>query len=116
MGESINSFHKRMSRVNRRHEKIYLHGGRTRIGRDGLITTVPRRRMPSFPLRGVAILFFAAILYKAVMLAWIGPIVYAERVGELAGGTAVEQAGAWILQADPATTAVASVIGPFLPD
>lgn len=115
MGETADTFRKRTNRVNRRHEQIYLNGARTKIGRDGLITTVPRKRMQSFPLRGFAILFLAAILYKSVMLAWIGPTVYAERVGALADGTVIEQAGAWLLQADPATVAVAGVIGPFLP-
>ena len=115
MGETVDTFRKRTNRVNRRHEKIYLNGARTKIARDGLLTTVPRRRMPSFPLRGFAILFLAAILYKSVMLAWIGPTVYEERLSALADGTIVEQAGAWLLQADPATVAVAGVIGPFLP-
>lgn len=114
MSETAGTFKKRLNRVNRRHEKIYLNGARTKIGRDGLITAVPRRRMPSFPLRGFAILFLAALLYKAVIFAWIGPSLYDERISALADGTIVEQAGAWLLQPDPATVTVANLIGPFL--
>lgn len=115
MSESAYTFRERMRRVNRRHEKIYINGARTKIGKDGLITTVPRRRMPTFPLRGLAIIFCAALLYKGVILAWIGPTVYDLRVGELAEGTAVERAGAWVLQADPVTAGIASAIKPILP-
>lgn len=115
MIETAENFDKRLRRVTRRHRKIYTNGARTKVGRDGLITAVPRRRAPRFPLRGVVILFAAALAYKAVMFAWLGPAVYGDRVDELQSGTVVEQAGAWALQADPVTIAIADFINPYLP-
>jgi len=116
MSRTVETFDSRLRRVNRRHTKMTLNGARARVGRDGLITAVPRRRGPKFPLRGVAILFMAALLYKSVLFAWLGDQVYNSRLAELQNGTLIEQAGAWILQPDTATVTAAAFIGPFLPN
>jgi len=94
---------------------MYANGIVRKMGKDGLISAYPRRRMPRFPLKGFAILFFAAILYKATLLAWLDSSVYQERVDTLAAGSVIEQGGAWVMQADPATTFLAGLISPLLP-
>ncbi len=109
------TFETRLRRLGRRHEKMYANGIVNKMGKDGLVSAYPRRRMPRFPLKGFVILLSAAFLYKATLLAWLGSDVYAERVTALAEGSAIEQGGAWVMQSDPATVAVASFIGPFLP-
>lgn len=115
MDDSVKSFSQRISRVNRRRQKMNNNGVVRKVGKDGLISAYPRRRMPSFPLRGIVILVMTAFLYKAVMFAWLGAAAYGDCIEALAQGTIVEQVGAWILQADPATVAFGTLIKPLLP-
>ena len=58
--------------------------------------------------------FLVAILYKAVMLAWLGDASYLDRLNELNNGTIAEQAGAWVLQIDPVTRAIADFVQPLI--
>lgn len=107
------SFEQRVRHLASKHRRM-AQGIAHRMGRDGLITAHPRRRMPSFPLRGLMILLAAAFLFKAFLYASLGASVYTERVGLLAAGSIVEQGGAWVMQADPATVWAASQINGLL--
>ena len=115
MSQTIQNFDRRLKRVNRRHNLMRENGVVAKLGKDGLISAYPRRRLPSFPLRGFLILFAAALLYKGFLLAYLGPQTYEGRVASLAEGSVVEQGGAWLLQADPATQAIAGFIKPLIP-
>lgn len=100
------SFDQRLRRLMRKHRR--MSGGVVhRIGKDGLITAYPRRRVAAFPLRAVVLLIGAVFLFKAFLLINLGPATYAERVALLQSGSLFEQAGAWLMQADPATVAIA---------
>ena len=114
MVETAQTFQKRTRQLSRRHSKMGANGVRMRMGRDGLVSLEPRRRAPRFPLKGFIIFFAAALTYKAVVLAWFGEQLYNDRLAELAGGTAIENAGAWVLQIDPVTQAMAEFIRPYL--
>ena len=61
-------------------------------------------------------LFFAGafLLFKGFLMAALGFGSYDERVVTLAQGSAVERAGAFIMQADPASVFIAQKIGPVL--
>ena len=109
------TFDTRLRRLGRRHSKMYRNGIVHKVGPDGLISAYPRRRLPRFPLRGLVILFFAALTFKGVLLASLGSGVYQQRVDLLAGGSFVEKAGAWVMQIDPATEFVARTVAPLLP-
>ncbi len=113
MASADNSFEQRVRHLASKHRRM-ASGIAHRMGRDGLITAHPRRRMPSFPLRGLMILLAAAFVFKAFLYASLGASVYEQRVGLLAAGSVVEQGGAWVMQADPATIWVAQQIGGFL--
>lgn len=115
MDDSIRSFSSRVRRVTRQHSKMNNNGVVRKVGKDGLISAYPRRRLPSFPWRGLIILMMAAFFFKAIMFASLGAATYGDRVDGLAQGTVVEQIGAWLLQADPATVAVGEFIQPLLP-
>lgn len=43
------------------------------------------------------------IAFKAVLYATLGGATYTNRVNDLASGTVIEQAGAWVMAADPIT-------------
>ena len=107
------SFEQRVRHLASKHRRM-AQGIAHRMGRDGLIIAYPRRRIPSFPLRGLMILLAAAFLFKAFLYASLGASVYEQRVGLLAGGSIVEQGGAWVMQADPATIWAARQIGGFM--
>ncbi len=114
MSQSELSFDQRVRRLSRKH-RLMADGVVHRIGDDGLISAYPRRRAPRFPLRGVMILIAAAFLFKAFLLLSLGPITYGNRVALLQDGTLPEQAGAWVMQADPATVWLADTMEQILP-
>lgn len=107
------TFEQRVRHLASKHRRM-AGGISHRLGRDGLITAHPRRRRPSFPLRGLMILLGAAFLFKAFLYASLGAGVYNQRVDLLYAGSIVEQGGAWVMQADPATIWTAERINAFL--
>lgn len=113
MSQSM-SFEARMRRLGKVHSRMYANGIVRKMGKDGLISAKPRRRIPAFPLKGFMILIAAAFLYKATLFAWLGEAVYQERVDTLASGSVIEQAGAWLMQPDAATTWIAGWISPMV--
>lgn len=111
---STPSFSKRSRQIVRAHKSVTRRGGELELGPDGLLTVRPKRRSTGIPFRGlflIAILLFGA---KALMLAQDGALGYGERVAKLSEGNMVEKAGAWIMQADPLTTALAGYIKPLI--
>ena len=88
MSQSL-SFEARMRRLGKVHSRMYANGIVRKMGKDGLISAYPRRRMPRFPLKGFLILIAAAFLFKATLFAWLGEPVYQERVDTLAAGSIV---------------------------
>ena len=102
-------FQKRLRRIVREHQR--MSNGATHVMRaDGLIVARPRVYNPKFPLRGLVLLLGAAILFKGFIYATLGSATYADRVGQLASGSIAEQAGAWVMQPDLATLAVAQFL------
>ena len=114
MSQSELSFEQRVRRLSRKH-RLMADGVVHRVGDDGLISAYPRRRAPSFPLRGVVILIAVAFLFKAFLLFSLGEITYGQRVALLENGSVFEQAGAWVMQADPATVWLADTMTQVIP-
>lgn len=102
-------FEKRLGRIVRDHQRM-TQGVVHVMRQDGLIVARPRVYNPKFPLRGLILLIGTALLFKGYIYASIGAGSYQERVAQLAEGSMVEKAGAWIMQADVATIAVAQVL------
>jgi hypothetical protein len=114
MAVAINDpFQKRLRRIVRRHNRL-VHGVRHKVTSDGLIVAKPRIYKPRFPLKGLLMLVAAAFLFKGYLYADIGAQAYNERVSDLSAGTVVEQAGAWMMFADPATKVVGDVFREIL--
>lgn len=100
-------FDQRLRRLARKHRRMSENGVAVKVLSDGLVMPVPRRRMPRFPLRAVAILLGVAFVFKGWMFAAMGEAAYGEKVVALQGGTLADQAAAWVMQADPATLWIA---------
>ena len=106
-------FDARIKRVRHSHAKM-AQGYDAKVGRDGLIVFRPKRRRKSIPWRPLLVLLAAFIGFKVFVLMQIGDIAYQERVDTLAAGTAVERAGAYAMQIDPVTRAIAAQIAPLI--
>jgi len=107
------SFEKRSRQIVRAHRSVTRRGGELSLGPDGLLTLRPKRGGTGIPFRGlflIAALFFGA---KAMMLVQDGAQTYGERVQKLTQGTTLEQVGAFVLQVDPLTVALAGYIKPM---
>ena len=113
MGENQIHFEERLRLLSRKHRAM-SHGYITRMQPDGLIVAQPRRRPIRIPARAIFMFVLAFIGFKAFLVANLGPLTYDERLSRLNEGTVVEQAGAFVMQADPLTNYVAQQIGPIL--
>ena len=110
MVEAATDFHKRVKRINKQHARL-SHGYVSVVGKDGLIIAKPRRKSGGFPLRIIALMILVFFGFKVLLISQLGPQGYAERVQLLQSGTSVEQAGAYLLKADPISSALAEGIG-----
>ena len=115
MAQANVPFDKRLKRIVRRHDKMSNGVVRT-VNSDGLIVARPRLYKPRFPLKGLSIVLFLGFLFKGFLFAYLGEIDYVERVATLQGGSVMEQAGAWLMQPDPATELISGGIQAVLPD
>ncbi len=114
MGTVHLPFEKRLRTISRRHDRMNRSGVVHSVNHDGLIVARPRRRSLRFPLRGLLLLIAAGFAFKGYLLADLGPATYGDRVSVLQAGTIVEQGGAWLMQADPATVWIAEQINSYL--
>ena len=109
MANAIPSFNNRLQRIKRSRGRM-KNGIVYKVGRDGLVTFHPRRKVTGYYLRSLLLVIAFGFLFKAVMLSNLGPATYDDRVGQLRDGTVFEQAGAWLMQADIVTVRLAGLI------
>ena len=107
-------FEHRLQRIERGHRNI--SGGYVKLEeRNGLLVPVKKvRSRRGFPWRGLFLVLVVFMLFKATLLAYLGPIHYIEQHAQLEQGSIVEQAGAWILRPDAATVYLSGVIAPVV--
>ena len=113
MDQSHLDFEERLQRVMRKHRSM-TKGYSFRMRADGLMVAVPRRAVRPIPMRSLFMLVGSILLFKAFILAHIGPAGYADRLDILRQGSVVERAGAFVMQSDPATRHIAEVLRPIL--
>lgn len=106
-------FNKRLRRIVRRHNRM-ANGVTHKLKSDGLIVAQPRIYNPRFPLRGLLLLIAVAFLFKGFIYADLGQRDYNARVAALSEGSMIEQAGGWMMVADPATVIVGEFFAELL--
>lgn len=106
-------FRGRVDRLQSKHAK-YAQGYTARIQSDGLIVIEPRRMRSGISGKVFVLVILSFLGFKAFLMAALGLGSYDERVARLADGTAVERAGALVMQADPVSLWAAEQIGPIL--
>ena len=104
---------KRLDRVMRTHEKMRRNGVVRSVGRDGLIRSRPRLVRPRFPLKGALTILAILFAFKALLFAQMGSGNYALQAENLRNGSAVEQAGAVLMQEDRVTVAVGGYLSQY---
>lgn len=114
MAQAHVPFDKRLKRIVRKHDRMQKGYVKT-VTSDGLIVARPRVYRPKFPLKGLVVLIVAGFLFKGFLFASLGEAAYGERVTSLKTGSVMEQAGAWVMQADPATVMIADMLKGILP-
>lgn len=106
-------FNQRLKTLGNKHAKM-TNGYTSHVRGDGLIVVKPKRATRrGFPMLGLLALVAGFFVFKAIMFASLGDITYNERVAKLGNSTMVEQAGAWVMQADPVTQFIAGFADPF---
>jgi hypothetical protein len=113
MAEGHAQFAKRIELLGRKHRKL-KHGYVTRVGRDGLISILPKRARRGFSMTGLYLIVLVFFGFKAFTLAAIGPVTYNERLSRLNNGSSFEQIGAKMMAIDPVTDALAGLTRPVM--
>ena len=108
------SFDRRVRQLEHKNSRISSNGYAMRLGANGVVTMVPRRRTPRFPLGAVLGVLAVAFAFKAVLLASMGTASYEARLSDLAAGGPAERLGAWVLQPDPLSLTLARPLAPYL--
>ncbi|MDX1822305.1 MAG: hypothetical protein ACU0A4_16785 [Paracoccaceae bacterium] len=106
MSDAFQDFDKRLRRIHTKRVKL-SNGYVSVVGGDGLIVVKPRRRRSILRLRPLIFVILGFLAFKVIILATLGQPVYEERIEALREGSTVEQAGAWVMQADPWTVMLA---------
>ncbi|WP_299667412.1 hypothetical protein [uncultured Ruegeria sp.] len=96
-------FDQRVTRLSKKHQKL-SRGYRATMRSDGLVVMKPQRMRSAIPAKVLLLCLVGFFGFKAFLLSHLGPSAYDTRVESLNQGTAVEQAGAWIMQSDPVTS------------
>lgn len=113
MGDPYAQFARRLDVLGEKRAKL-SHGYVTTIRNDGLVVVRPQRARLQFPLTGIIMTLVCFFVLKAFILASVGPVTYAERLGKLENGTVVERIGARAMAIDPLTQRLAYMGRPVL--
>ncbi|MCK8464313.1 hypothetical protein MUY35_10665 [Aliiroseovarius sp. S1339] len=109
----VHDFQKRVRGISRQHRRL-SQGYVQLVERDGLLVPTRRQMRRGFPIKGLMITLIGFMVFKAFLFSQVGAVNYTDRVQTLAKGSTIEQAGAWIMQDDPVTIAIAELItNPF---
>ncbi len=113
MDEGQLLFDQRLQRIGKKHRAL-SRGYIPRMRSDGLIVLKPKRVQAPISGRSVVLFLGAFFVFKGFLITNLGEQTYLDRVEQLREGTVVEQAGAFLMQADPLSQLVAQKIGPVL--
>lgn len=100
-------FNSRLNAVDGKHSELVRRGYTTRVDKNGIIITKPKRARLRLPLRGVFLLVLSFLCFKALMLIANGPDTYNDRLASLQNGNVVEAMGSTLLVIDPVTQFIA---------
>ncbi|WP_298498088.1 hypothetical protein [uncultured Maritimibacter sp.] len=111
---NLRDFQKRLRSIQQNHRR--LSSGYVEFEeRNGLLVPVRKvRTKRGLPWRGLFLVALTFVLFKAVLLAQLGPVAYVDRHAKLEAGNFVDRMGAFALRPDPATVFLSDKLGPVL--
>lgn len=113
MTNAYDAFDSRLKKIDRSRTRL-SRGYAAKVTTDGLIVFRPKRQRARVSLRGLVFLALGFVLFKAMILAHLGSGLYEQRLEALRGGSVIEQGGAFVMQVDPVSQAVAQHLRPLL--
>ena len=109
MDDTYKDFYRRQHRLSRKHRRL-AEGYVTRVNKAGVIEHQPTPRAGSALARILILGILAVLGFKTLVLSWLGAEAYGQKLAALDAGSAVERAGAWIMQIDPVTLKLAEIV------
>jgi len=113
MADAVRGFESRLKMISKKRARL-ADGYVSKVGKDGLIVFRPKSRSGGFPIKGLALLVIGFFVFKGLILAHLGEGTFEARLATLSQGSVVEQSGAWIMQPDPVSQAIAQQVRPFI--
>lgn len=113
MEDTLSSFDNRQKAVRRKHTRM-AKGYVTKLNRHGVFIQQPDNKSKSFVLRKMVLLSVGLFAFKSLVLISLGTEVYQSKVDALGTGTSLEKAGAYVMQIDPVTAQIATLITPWV--
>ena len=113
MENTLRDFRKRQAGIRKKHERM-AKGYVNKLNRNGVIEQKPDSKSGSILLRMMVLGAICVFGFKVFLLAGLGTEAYGETLSALETGSAVERAGAWVMQADPVSLQLAEVLAPYL--
>ena len=113
MANAVQGFERRLKLIGKKRARL-ADGYVSHVGKDGLIVFRPKGRQGGFPIKGLALLVIGFFVFKGLILAHLGDGNFETRLASLSQGSVVEQTGAWLMQPDPVSQAIALQVRPFV--
>ncbi|SIS81771.1 hypothetical protein SAMN05421759_10431 [Roseivivax lentus] len=103
------NFLRRRRAIRKKHRRL-AGGYVTRVNRMGVIEHRPRRSLGRITIMPLVLLAAMFLAFKAVLYVQLGEEAYLSHLDNLTTGSAVERAGAMVMQIDPVTERVLGLI------
>lgn len=117
MNDSQLMFDERLRQLGKMHQALSC-GYTTRMRPDGLVIRIPKRAKPGVSGRQVVVVVLVFLMVKVFLISSLGEREYSVRLVQLQQGSAVDRAGAVLMQLDPFSLSLARALGtvPRYPD
>lgn len=112
MEDTLYSFENRQKAVRRKHTRM-AKGYVTKLNKHGVFVHEPDHKASGYVMRKLLIVLMGLLTFKSFVLFWLGSEIYQGKVDALSAGTAVDRAGAFLMQIDPISAQFAQVFALF---
>ncbi|MBN7783827.1 hypothetical protein JYP51_02780 [Ponticoccus gilvus] len=112
MSDALTNFRKRDAALRKKHVRM-ARGYRNKLKSDGLIVQEPDDKLGDIGLRLLSFALVVFMGFKVMVLTGLGAEAYSLHLAHLAEGSVYERAGAWLMQIDPVTRALAALVAPL---
>ncbi|PYG28616.1 hypothetical protein [Pelagimonas varians] len=108
MEDTLYSFENRQKAVRRKHTRM-AKGYVTKLNKHGVFVQEPDHKASGYVMRKLMIALVGLLTFKSFVLYWLGSDVYQGKVDALNTGTAIDKAGAFLMQIDPLSAQIAQL-------